>query len=576
VKPGEGVASRASQLGLLALVVVLFLTFLDNTVVSVALGNVQTTLHAGVTNLQWVVDGYALVFASLMLAFGTIGDLFGRKRVMLIGVAVFCAGSLLAALAPNVDVLVAARAVMGVGAAASEPGTLSMLRHLYSDNRARARALGVWSAIAGLALAMGPLIGGVLVGLWSWRGIFWFNLAFGGSALVLGAFVLPESKDPVSRRFDLAGLVLGAGGVAAVVFAVMSAETSGYGQTWVKLLFVAGALALVGFLLVERKAGNPILEVRYFRRTAFAAANFVALATYFGLFSIFFFVALYLQEVGTSSGYGTAVDFVPMAAGMIIASVLSGRWVAAMGPRIPMTVGCVLAGVGIILTDILLKPTSGVGTLGFPLGLAGLGFGITMVPVTSTALASLPGAHSGMAASMTNTSRELGAVAGVTILGSIVNGQLTVNLVAKLTAIGIPKSFQQVVVTSIETGTTSSQASQYGKLGASIQKIINEVTSAAYGAFQHGLDLSLLIAGSLMLASAVVASALVRGFDGADVETIEAKAPESALDLFGSASRWHRLRAVAGYHRHDAPGVDEHVAEESDAIRAEVHDPEQT
>ncbi|MGH9169767.1 MAG: MFS transporter [Acidimicrobiales bacterium] len=502
--------SLTRHLGLAALCVVLFLTFLDNTVVSVALASVQTTFGAGVTNLQWVVDGYALVFASFMLAFGTLGDLIGRKRVMLAGVAVFCAGSVLAALAPNITVLIAARAVMGLGAAASEPGTLSMIRHLYGEPRQRARALGVWAAVSGLALALGPLVGGTLVGLWSWRAIFWFNLFFGAVALVLAAVVLPESSDPVRRRFDIPGLVLGAGGIALAVFAVMAGETSGYRTSWVDALFVLAVLCLASFLLAERRAANPVLNVAYFRKPSFSAANLVALTSYFGLFSVFFFVALYLQEVGTASGYGTAVDLVPMAGGMIVASVLAGRWVARVGPRVPMVAGSMVAALGIVLTEIVLTPSSGIASLGLPLALAGLGFGTVVVPVTSTALSVIPATHSGMAASMTNTSRELGAVAGVTVLGSIVNGQLTRNLLSRLTAIGIPKSFQQQVVTAIETGTVGTQRKQVEAISPQLTTIIDKVTTAAYGAFGHGLDISLSLSAAFMVASAIAAAALLR------------------------------------------------------------------
>jgi MFS family permease len=185
--PGGGPAPAARRggrgLALAVLCTILFLTFLDNTVVSVALGSVQVELHAGVTQLQWVVSAYALTFAGAMLAFGMVGDEFGRKRVLLIGVTIFCAGSVLSALAPNPGTLIAGRAIMGLGAAASEPGTLSMLRHLYTDERIRTRAVGVWAAVSGLALAAGPVIGGALVGVWNWRGIFWFNLAFGLAAL---------------------------------------------------------------------------------------------------------------------------------------------------------------------------------------------------------------------------------------------------------------------------------------------------------------------------------------------------------------------------------------------------------
>ncbi len=195
IKKG-GLGSAAQALALATLCGVLFLTFLDNTVVSVGLANVQSDLHAGVTSLQWVVNGYALTFASFMLAAGMLGDLLGRKRIMLAGVAVFCAGSVVAATASNVDWLIAGRVIMGVGAAASEPGTLSIIRHVYPDRETRADALGVWAAISGLALALGPVIGGVLVGFSSWRAIFWFNLGFGLVAFVLAAVAVPESVGP--------------------------------------------------------------------------------------------------------------------------------------------------------------------------------------------------------------------------------------------------------------------------------------------------------------------------------------------------------------------------------------------
>jgi EmrB/QacA subfamily drug resistance transporter len=538
------VSSTVRHFGLATLCLVLFLTFLDNTIVSVTLANVQSSLHTGVVQLQWIVDGYALVFASFMLPAGALADRFGRKRVMLAGVGLFCAGSTLAALAPNASVLIAARAVMGLGAAASEPGTLSMIRHLYAEEGQRARALGIWAAVSGVALAAGPLVGGTLVGLWSWRAIFWFNLFFGLVALVAGLIVLPESADRGAGRFDVGGFLLGATGIGAATFAVMAGESNGYETWWVDLLFAAGLAGLAGFLLVERRVKSPMLDIAYFRRPSFAGANVIALTSYFGIFSIFFFVALYLQEVGTSTGYGTAIDFVPMALAIIVASLVVGRWVAAVGPRTPMIVGCVLAGVGILWTDLVLTPSSSVSTIGWPLALAGLGFGTVIVPVTSTALSAIPARRSGMAASMTNTSRELGAVAAVTILGSIVNGQLTVNLLRRLTEIGIPKSFQGLVVAAVTTGTTNAQVAKYGKLGAAIQKIINEVVAAAYGAFRNGLNLSLDLAGALMLASAVLAAATIRGRQG-DVRVDSPVEGEEAgtrlAGLFGRRRRGHAL-----------------------------------
>ena len=254
-------------------------------------------------DLQWVVGAYALTFASIMLACGMIGDELGRKKVMLAGAGVFCAGSVLCALAPNVQTLIAGRAVMGLGAAASEPGTLSMLRHLYPDAKARSRAIGVWAGTSGFALAAGPVVGGVLIGVWNWRGIFWFNLAFGLAALIVAAIILPESADPTAARVDTAGTLLGAGTLATFVFAIIDAESAGFGSADVIILLVrergrcsrpsSGGSA---------GAADPLLDLRFLRVPQFTTANIVAFCTYFATFAIFFFTALYLVEVVNASG----------------------------------------------------------------------------------------------------------------------------------------------------------------------------------------------------------------------------------------------------------------------------------
>jgi EmrB/QacA subfamily drug resistance transporter len=497
---------RMPHFGMVVLLSILFLTFLDNTIISATLSNVQSGLHAGVAQLQWVVSGYALAFASLMLICGSLGDNFGRKKLMLIGVAVFCAGSVVSALATTSGMLIAGRVVMGIGAAGSEPGTLSMIRHLYPDRKRRARALGTWAAVSGLALALGPVIGGGLVGFWSWRAVFWFNLAFGAVALLAAAVVLPENSDPGRGRVDFGGFVLGAVTLGTATFATISGETNGYITWWVLLLYGVSVLTVVAFVLVEKRATNPMLDMQFFRRPPFSGSLFVAFASYFAIFSIFFFVALYLEVVGNASPYNLALDFIPLTAGMVLASLFTGRWVAAVGTKAPMTVGCAVAAVGVILTDVVITPTAGLSTVGWTLAIAGIGFGIAIVPVTSSALTTVPAEHSGMAASATNTSRELGAVAGVAILGSIVNGQLTVQLANRLAAIGIPASYRSEVIAAVTTGSIGSQArGSAGKGNATIQEIINKVVTAAYGAFGHGLDLALSASGALLILSAGVA-----------------------------------------------------------------------
>jgi EmrB/QacA subfamily drug resistance transporter len=503
-----GLGSPAQALALGTLCGVLFLTFLDNTIVSVGLANVQSDLHAGVTSLQWVVNGYALTFASFMLAAGMLGDLRGRKRIMLGGVAVFCGGSVVAALAGNVNWLIAGRVIMGIGAAASEPGTLSIIRHVYPDRETRADALGVWAAVSGLALALGPVVGGALVGFSSWRAIFWFNLGFGVVAFILAAVAVPESSDRQDRKIDVLGFLFGAAFLACLSVAVIQGEESGYLSPGIVALFVLCGLSAVAFVVTEHRVKSPMLDLSLFRLPPFSGSNFVAFAAYFGTFSIFFFTALYLQVVVGNSAYQIAVDFLPMAAGMIIASALTGPLVARIGSRWPMTAGCLLAGGGILITSAVLGPTVSFGTLGWVLPIAGVGIGVVLVPVTSVPLTVVPPERSGMAASATNTSREMGAVFGVAILGAIVNAKLTGDLAAKLKSIGIPPNFQSLVLHAIQTGGSASggQASnaEHSK-NAQIAQIATKVVHAAYDAFGSGLHEALLVSGVLILAGAVVA-----------------------------------------------------------------------
>jgi EmrB/QacA subfamily drug resistance transporter len=507
IKQG-GLGSGAQALALATLCGVLFLTFLDNTIVSVGLANVQSDLHAGVTSLQWVVNGYALTFASFMLAAGMLGDILGRKRIMLAGVFVFCVGSVVAALASNVDWLIAGRVIMGVGAAASEPGTLSIIRHVYPDRATRADALGVWAAVSGLALALGPVIGGVLVGFSSWRAIFWFNLGFGVLAFVLAAVSVPESSDRQGRRIDVLGFLFGAAFLACISFAVIQGEESGYTAGWIVGLFVAAGVSGLGFIVTELKVRSPMLDLSLFRRAPFTGSNFVAFAAYFGTFSIFFFTALYLQVVVNASAYQTAIDFLPMAAGLIIVSALTGPLVARIGARWPMTIGCLLAGGGILVAAKVLSPTVTFATLGWVLPICGIGIGMLLVPVTSVPLTVVPPERSGMAASATNTSREMGAVFGVAILGAIVNAKLTGDLAARLKAIGIPPNFQSLVLHAVQTGGTSgggqASAAEHNK-NAAVARIATKVVHAAYEAFGSGLHEALVLSGTLILAGAVVA-----------------------------------------------------------------------
>jgi EmrB/QacA subfamily drug resistance transporter len=497
---------RGTSLALATLCTLLFLTFLDNTVVSVALGQIYSNPGASPSELQWVVGAYALTFASLMLACGMIGDELGRKRVMLAGVGVFCAGSVLCALAPNVQVLIAGRAVMGMGAAASEPGTLSMLRHLYPDARARSKAIGIWAGTSGLALAMGPVIGGILIGVWSWRGIFWFNLAFGLAVLVVAAIILPESADPTAGRVDTAGTLIGAGTLAALVFAIIDSETAGFGSAEVIVLFCVSVAGLAAFVWRERRAEHPLLDLRYLRMAQFSTSNIVAFCTYFATFAIFFFTALYLVIVPALSGYRLALVFLPMTVLMIVASVLAGRWTAVVGPRWSVTIGCLLLAIGLFLAEPYLSPHPSYGPLIIALSLAGIGIGTTIVPITSSVLSAVPAERSGMAASATNTSREIGAVTGVSILGSLMFTRVNTSLATQMNNLHVPAVYRGFVFSAIETGNFSVPPGLSGKL----EKLLQELTGVAYGAFHDGLRTVLYLSAGLALAAGLLALITLR------------------------------------------------------------------
>ena len=429
VSPVPGTTRPRLSLAVLSLV--LFVTFLDNTIVATALANIQTGLHAGVSALQWIVSAYALTFAALMLTFGTLGDHLGRRAVMMAGLVVFTAGSIVGSVATSSGMLIGARVVMGVGAAASEPGTLSMIRQLYPDRGERAQALGVWAAVSGLALAAGPVIGGcarrrvvVAGGLrLQRRRRTWSPWPACGSSC-------RRAANLDRRRLDVLGVRPGRDRLDRRHLRHHRRRDRRIRNLVDRPALRVALGAGVAFVHVERRAEEPVLDLRFFRDRAFAGGNLVAFTGYFATFAVFFFIPLYLQLIGTATPYDVALDFLPMAAVMIVASALSGRWVARVGPGIPMASAVSCAGVGILVTNALLTAHSGIGLFGWSLVLVGAGLGVVMVAVTSSVLGVVPAARSGMAASAVNTSRELGAVAGVAVLGSVVNGVLVTNLIA--------------------------------------------------------------------------------------------------------------------------------------------------
>jgi EmrB/QacA subfamily drug resistance transporter len=489
---------------------VLFLTFLDTTIVSVALGSIQDDLGAGVIPLQWVLNAYSLVFASLMLIAGSLGDRFGRKSVMIVGIVIFCGGSVMCAVAPSVGWVIGGRAVMGIGAAASEPGTLSVIRQLYPDRTQRARALGAWSAVSGLSLALGPVIGALLVSIDDWRLVFWFNLALGGFLLIALVMFVPNSADPQPGGLDGGGFVFGALALGSLIYAGISGEQYGYGTWWIVALFVVAGICGIAFVVVEKRVANPMLDLRYLKDAAVSNGLFAAVAIYFGVFSIFFLTALYLDVLLGYSGGKLAGVFAPMAIAIVLGSTGAGFWVGLVGPRGPLITGGVLSAAGILAARHYLDADPAFGPLAVSLAIAGLGFGVAVVPLTAAVLGHVPAARSGMAASATNTARMVGSVVGVAALGAIVNSYLTSDLRSTLGNSG------NYIIGLLQTGGSAAAGQQHNL--AHPPAIIAPIVNAAKHAFRDGLHAALLVSALLILLSALITAITPRGSLAPDTE----------------------------------------------------------
>jgi MFS family permease len=426
------------------------------------------------------------------------------------GIVIFCAGSVLCALAPSVGWVIGGRAVMGVGAAASEPGTLSVIRHLYPDRVQRARALGAWSAVSGLSLALGPVIGALLVSLDGWRAVFWFNLALGAVLLVALVLLVPNSADPQPGGVDVAGFLLGAIALGCLIYAGIAGEQYGYSTPWIIALFVITGVAGIAFLMVERRVANPMLDLNYLKDAAVGNALFAAVAIYFGVFSIFFLTALYLDVLLGYSGGRLAALFAPMAGAIVLGSTGAGFWVGLVGPRGPLMTGVLLSAGGILAARHFLDADPAFTPLMIALAVAGLGFGVAVVPLTAAVLGHVPAARSGMAASLTNTARQLGSVIGVAVLGAIVNSYLTSDLRHSL------GSGSDFIIGLLQTG-GSQAANQQGNL-IHPSPLLAPIVNAAKVAFRDGLHAALLVAALLILLSVVITAIVPRGSLDPDTE----------------------------------------------------------
>ncbi|GGZ74269.1 MFS transporter [Streptomyces subrutilus] len=402
----------------------LLIVSLDNTVLNVALPTMRRELHASVSGLQWTIDAYTLVLASLLMLAGSTADRIGRRKVFVAGLVLFTLGSALCSLAPSLDWLVAFRMVQAVGGAMLNPVAMSIITNTFTEPAARARAIGAWGAVAGISMAAGPLIGGVLVDTVGWRSIFWLNLPIGLAALVLTLRYIPESRAARPRRPDPVGQVLVMALLGTVTYAIIEAPAVGPGSPLIVGCAVVAVASLVGLLVYEPRREEPLIDFRFFRSAPFSGATVIAVSAFAGLAGFLFLNTLYLQDVRGLDALDAGLYMLPMAALTFLFAPVSGRMVAARGPRLPLLVAGVCMGASGLLFAVFRAETS-TPLLFAGYMLFGLGFGMVNAPVTNTAVSGMPRSQAGVAAAIASTSRQTGSTLGVAVVGSVLASGMT-------------------------------------------------------------------------------------------------------------------------------------------------------
>ncbi|HWE56493.1 MAG TPA: DHA2 family efflux MFS transporter permease subunit [Acidimicrobiales bacterium] len=398
----------------------LLIVGLDNTIVNVALPSIGRELHTSVSGLQWTVDAYTLVLASLLMLSGSMADRLGRKRTFQVGLVMFSVGSLLCSVAPSVSLLVTFRAVQAIGGSMLNPVAMSIITNTFTDRRERAQAIGVWGAVAGLSIGLGPVVGGVLVSTVGWRSIFWINVPIGILACVLTAMFIPESRAPRARRLDPVAQVLLIVVLASVSFGIIEGARRGYTSPLIVGAFGVFAAAMIVFVTYERRRIEPLIDLRFFRSAPFAGATVIAVAAFASLGGFLFLNTLYLQESRHLSALHAGLDTLPMAAVTVVLAPLSGAVVGRRGARMPLLVAGVFLAVSSFMLTGLTETTS-FAWLFAAYSLFGVGFGVVNAPITNAAVSGMPLAQAGVAAAVASTSRQVGQSLGVAILGALAN-----------------------------------------------------------------------------------------------------------------------------------------------------------
>lgn len=398
------------------------MVLLDSTIVSAALPDMQLRLHTQLTGLQWIVDAYVLLVAMLLLSGGVFADRFGRKRVFLAGVAVFTVASVLCSVAPSIGWLITGRVAQGIGAAALSPASLALLAAAHPVPQERVKAIGLWAGFSGIGLAAGPLAGGLLVDAFGWPAIFLVNAPIGAVLLLAGLRILIESRNPSAPAIDTPGTVLSVLSVGALTYGLIEGGSLGWTSPVILGSFVAAAVLLAAFVAVEARRSAPMLPLRLFRQRLFTVSNTAMVVVGFGLMGSAFFFSQFFVYVQGSSILRAGLQTLPASLAMVVVSPYAGRLAAKYGVRIVVTVGLALAGLGLLALGFAHADTA-YGNVWWRLAVVGIGFALTMSPLTSAAIQAVSTQEGGLASGISSTTRQIGAVLGVAVLGAIVRSR---------------------------------------------------------------------------------------------------------------------------------------------------------
>ena len=470
----------------------LFVVSLDNTILNVALPTLQSTLNTSASQLQWIVDSYMLVFAGLLLSAGSLADRFGRRLALGAGLVVFGAGSALSAFSGSAGQLVGARALMGVGGALIMPATLSIITTVFRDGRERAKAIAVWSAAAGLAVAAGPVAGGLLLRHFWWGSVFLVNLPIVALALVSMRWLVPESRDPRQSRLDPLGALLSTAGLSALVWAIIEGPSKGWTHSTVVEAAAVGIGLLVAFAAWEVKTPSPMLDLSLFRNRRFSIASLSITFLFFSLMGTIFFLTQYLQDVLGYSALAAGVRVVPISAGLIFGAGLATKLNERLGTRIVVAAGLALSAFGLGILS-LARVDSGYGLVAASLAVLGLGIGFAMAPATDSIMNAVPPDKASLGSAVNDTTRMVGGTLGVAVLGSILSSGYR----AHVDVSGLHGAAAHAAHDRLQ-GALGVAGKVGGPRGA-------ELASSASHAFVSAMNTTVLVGGGIALVGALLA-----------------------------------------------------------------------